>query len=465
MFLATFAAAAASVPTLARAGDDAEQTLLNVFYAGRGLWRVCDRPQCYRTNSDWGADSATNALYLRWNDTHNPHIRTVMTQLLRTAPHYSATCRSAPCAAWSDTAAWDAVALLREGTVTGNERQASVLARSALRFALASRAFTGGACADIPYQVPQPSNLHAKTLETGANAIKAELLLYRATRERQYLNDAVRLYHVARARFLDPRVPLYTVHVIDDGRSCRQVQHRFFASVNGGMIWNGLALWKATGRHFYYDEAIATARAVDLHLSDARNVFSDVQGENDVVEPLVEAMYALAPRQAFARQWIERNAGAALTARAPNGTFARFFDGPHQNQTSIWESNGGLALEIAAAALDPRGTANVRAWHDGTTFARTITALPAAIAFRGSGIVLSGTIGKLCQRAHVHVFIDGRETFDRTGLWQNHSMPEGDSVFFAWRWPKVGHHVIHLVAGDGTRAGREVMRLSVRVHS
>ncbi|HKE37988.1 MAG TPA: glycoside hydrolase family 76 protein, partial [Candidatus Baltobacteraceae bacterium] len=426
--------AAASEATFARAGTDAEQTLLNVFYAGHGLWRVCDRPQCMRTSSDWGADSATNALYLRWSTTHDPHIRTVMTQLLRSAPQYSATCKSAPCAAWSDTAAWDAVAILREGTATGNERRAIALAKAALRFALASRAFAGGACGDIPYQAPQPSRLHAKSLETSSNAIKAYLLLYRATHDRRYIDDAVRTYHIARARFLDPHVRLYTVHVIDGGRACPQVEHRFFASVNGNMIWSGIALWRATGRLFYYDEAIATARAVDAHLSDSRGIFTDIQGENDVVEPLIEAMYALAPRESFARQWIVRNARAALTARARNGTFSRFFDGPSQRQASIWESNGGLALEIAAAALNPHGNATIRAWRDGATFARTITALPAAIPFRGSGVVLSGTIGKFCQAAHVHVFVDGVETFDRTGLWQNHSMPEGDSVFFAWRW-------------------------------
>lgn len=102
-------------------------------------------------------------------------------------------------------------------------------------------------------------------------------------------------------------------------------------------------------------------------------------------------MYALAPSQAFAHAWIERNARAALSVRA--------------------------------------------------TLARTITALPATIPFRGSGIVLSGTIGKLCARAHVHVFIDGVETFDRTGLWQNHSMPED------------------------ARAGVPLMQLRVRVHS
>lgn len=450
---------------MARAGDAAQQTLLGVFYAGRGTWRECDRQDCKRIAGDWGADSATNALYLRWNLTRDTHIRTVMAQLLQSAARYAATCRTAPCGAWSDTAAWDAVAIMREGEVTGNKRQAVALAVPALRFALASHAFAGGACRDIPYQAPQPSALHAKTLETGANAIKASLLLYQTTHERRYLDDASRLYHSARLHFLDPGVPLYTVHVIDDGRACRQVTHRFFASVNGAMIWNGVALSEATRRRFYYDEAIATARAVDARLSDTRGVFTDIQGENDVVEPLVEAMYALAPRQRFARDWIERNARAALTARALDGTFARFFDGPSQNETSIWESNGGLALEIAAAGLDPRGIASVRAWHDGTTFASTITALPATIPFRGSGVVLSGTIGKLCARSHVHVYIDGTQTFDRTGLWQNHSMPEGDSVFFAWRWPKVGRHVIRLVAGDDAQAGIPLMRLKVRVHS
>jgi hypothetical protein len=450
---------------MAAAGDAAEQTLLSVFYAGHGTWRECDRPDCNRLAGDWGADSATYALYLRWNATHAWHIRTVMLQLLQSAPRYSAACQAAPCAAWSDTAAWDAVAVMREGIVTGKKREAVTRAISALRFALASHAFGGGACGDIPYQAPQPSALHAKTLETGANAIKASLLLYQTTHEVRYLVEAARLYHTARVHFLDRRVPLYTVHVIDDGKACRQVTHRFFASVNGDMIWNGMALWKATGRRLYYDEAVATARAVDSRLSDARRVFTDIQGENDVVEPLVEAMYALAQRQAFAREWIERNARAALTARAPDGTFARFFDGPSQSRTSIWESNGGLALEIAAARLNPHGRASVRAWRDGTTFKRTITVLPATISFRGSGVVLSGTIGRLCQKAHVHVFIDGKETFDRTGLWQNHSMPEGDSIFFAWRWPKNGPHVIRLVAGDDAQAGVPLMRLRVRLHT
>lgn len=129
-----------SATTMAGAGDSAEQTLLSVFYAGHGTWRECDRPDCNRVANDWGADSATNALYLRWTVTHSAQIRTVMVQLLKSAPSYTAACQAAPCGAWSDTTAWDAVAIMRERTVTG----------------------TGGACRDIPYQAPQPSALMPK---------------------------------------------------------------------------------------------------------------------------------------------------------------------------------------------------------------------------------------------------------------------------------------------------------------
>src|SRR5207248_10152535 len=120
-----------------------------------------------------------------------------------------------------------------------------------------------------------------------------------------------------RARFLDPQIPLYPVYLLDDGTRCTPLPHRFFGSVTGNMIVNGLLLARATGQPSYRDEAIATARAVAQHLADARGVYADLQAENDIGEPLVEAMYdvAIQARQAFARTWLLRNAAAASAAR------------------------------------------------------------------------------------------------------------------------------------------------------
>ena len=152
-------------------------------------------------------------------------------------------------------------------------------------------------------------------------------------------------------------MPLYSVYVFDDGQRCTQVPHRFFASVNGDMIWSGFQLARITGETRYLNEALATARAVDRYLSDPAGVFADLQAENDIVEPLVEGMFVLAKDgQTFARRWILRNAAAALSARKREGTYGRFFDGPPPRaMTTAWQTNGGFAIEIAAAALAPKG--------------------------------------------------------------------------------------------------------------
>jgi hypothetical protein len=438
---------------------------MRVYFTGTG-WRECNDPSCAATDSDWGADSATYALYLRWKATHDTATAAALDRLLHNAPAYAEPCASAPCPAWSDTPAWDAVAFMREAQALGGDPQAIARAKAALNYVERSQAFAGGACAGVPYQLPQPGKTQIKTLESDANLTKAALLLYGATHDRAYLNDALLRYGDDRTWFFDRQAKLYTVHVLDDGAQCRQVPDRFFASVNGDMIWNGLRLWHYTGQQHFYDEAIATARSIDENLADARGIFVDLQGENDVVEPLVEAMYTLAADEhvAFARGWILGNARAALSARAADGTFERLFDGPPQEKSSIWESNGALSLEIAAGALDPtKEIAFEDVWNDGQNAGETITTLPATIAFDGAGIALSGTISKLCDEGHVHVFIDGVETFDRTGLWQNHSMPGGDSVFFAWRWPDAGHHVISLEPGGDDQVGADVMQLTARV--
>lgn len=460
---------AADVPgagTFAQAAGQAQAALMQVFYTGEGAWRECNAADCRSTDSDWGADSATYSLYLQWTNTHDPSIAQTMAQLLANAPQYPAPCSSAPCPAWSDTPAWDVVAFMRESQVLGNDAQAIARAKAALRYAESSTAFAGGACSGVPFQHAQPNESQIKTLETDANLTKADLLVYEATHERAYLDDALMRYGDDRTWFYDRQAGLYTVHVIDDGAQCRQVADRFFASVNGDMIWNAVHLWRYTGQRHFYDEALLAAQSVDANLSDSRGIFVDLQGENDVVEPLVEAMYDLASQEnvAFARAWIVRNAASALSARAADGTFSRLFDGPAQSTTSIWESNGGIALEMAAGALDPLGHASaLDAWTGGTDIGQTITKLPTTIAFNGSGIALSGTIGQLCTSGHVHVFIDGVETFDRTGLWQNYSMPAGDSVFFAWRWVVPGPHVIRLEPANDAQVGLEVLHLDAVV--
>jgi hypothetical protein len=450
--------------SFAQAGEQAMNTLLHVYYAGQGVWRACNHAACQTSNSDWGDDSATYALYLRWKTRRDPQVPRIMKALEKTAPLYQAPCGGPDnCSSWSDTPEWDAVALMREYDVLGDPN-ALVRAENAYRFTDGSHAYALGACPAIPYQRPYTGEYRLKTLETTSNAIKAAILLYRATHNHLYLQQAIAQYAAARQYFLDPEVPLYTVHVIDDGTNCRQIPHRFFASVNGNMIWNGIALSQLTGSATYYNDAIATAKAVDADLSDSNGVFTDLQGDNDVAEPLVEAMEELAVRQhqAFAKAWILRNATAALASRASDGTFERFFDGPPDRNNSLWESNGGIALEIAASALSPRMSEPLQdGWHRDTQIGAALTSLPATITFDGSAIALVGTIGRQCQASHVRVFIDGVETFDQTGLWQNKAMPDGrqPGVLFAWRWPTSGRHTIVLEPGPDV-ARSNILNLS-----
>jgi hypothetical protein len=453
---ALFLLAVSVLQTFAQAGDTAAATLTTVYYAGNGMWRDCNLASCHAGNQDWGEDSATYTLHLRWTIARDPRLESIASALIRTAPRYPTACTSLPCPSWSDVPEWDAIALMREYEMT-HDPQALTLAQRAFSFVEDARVYAAGACPQILYQVPGGgSSYHLKTLETGANFVKAALLLYTYTHDRGYLALAIRNYGVIRRYFLDPRVPLYSVYVFDDGTRCTQLPHRFFASVNGDMIWSGLSLAAFTGKPEYRTQAIATARAVDELLSDDAGVFADLQAENDVAEPLVEAMYLLATQQheAFAREWILHNAHAAFEERAPDGTFGRFFDGPppQAQSISIWQSNGGLALEIAAAALDPSGTIPaVRDWDSATYRKERVTTLPSTISFSGSGIALIGTMGeRCCEPGHARVFIDGKETFDRTGIWQNKSMTGRvpGTVLFAWRWRTPGHHTLRFEPGE-----------------
>jgi hypothetical protein len=452
--LAASAAAAAPAPrtTYATAGDQALATLLGVYYNGSGLWNECNAPGCNQTSSDWGADSLTYALHLRWQTAADPGIAPVMAALAGSAPTYPNACLLPSCQSWSDQPLWDAIANVREYQVTG-DAQALAKARAAFQFVESADAYALGACPEIRYQQPSGSVNQLKTLETDANAIKAAILLYQATGETAYLSSAVARYGSVRARFLDPGVPLYTVYVFDDGRSCTQVPHRFFASVNGDMIWNGLELSRLTGTHEYLDDALASARAVASKLADPAGVFADLQAENDIVEPLVEAMYALATEAdaPFARAWILTNAAAAISARAPDGSYGRFFDGPAPRAlVTAWQTNGGLALAIAAAALSPEGKAATGSWAGARRVSRS-AGPTATISFTGSGIALLGTLGEsCCEPGHARVFVDGRETLDGTGIWQNKSSSGKripGTVLFAWRWPRAGRHTIRFEPG------------------
>jgi hypothetical protein len=439
--------------TFAAAGRDALATLVGVYYGGNGLWNECDRPNCAQTNTDWGADSLTYALYLRWETTRDTSVVPVMEALSGSAQTYPTQCEQPSCTSWSDVPQWDAIADVREYQVTG-DRSALVKAENAFAFTDNSNAFALGACPDIRYQQPGGGANHLKTLETEANAIKAAILLDETTHTRSYLRFAVARYAQVRSRFLDPEVPLYTTYLFDGGAACSQLPHRFFASVNGDMIWNGLELSLLTGERSYLTQAETTATAVSSRLADGDGVFADLQAENDVEEPLVEAMYVLATDAdwAPAREWILRNAAAALSARAPDGSFGRFFDGPPPKTTvTAWQTNGGLAVEFAASALDPSAeVSDVDVWSSAHTIGRSVGPT-GTIRFTGTGIALLGTLGEpCCEPGHARVFIDGRETFDQTGIWQGKSSLGKSipgTVLFAWRWPRAGTHTIGFASG------------------
>ncbi|MGD0474812.1 MAG: hypothetical protein ABSB70_16580 [Candidatus Velthaea sp.] len=443
--------AAALPPTFESAGDAAAATLKRRFYHAPGRWNMCVPDGCGTAVRDWGADSLAYALYLRWRLAADPDAPAIMNALAQSAPTYDS-CRRGACTMWSDVPMWDAIAAARAYEVTGNP---SALAKARRAFAVVDRsdAFALGACPGIDYQKPSGGNTALKTLETDSNYIKAALLLHHLTHVPAYLTKAKTKYAAVRRFFLDPGVPLYSVYVFDDGSACRQLPKRFFASVNGNMIWNGLALAAQTGSGAYFRDAIGTARAVARYLSDPSGVYANFQAENDVAEPLIEAMADLATveHQAFARRWLLTAAAAAKPAAS--GAYGRFFDGPPPDgPISAWASSGGLALAIVAGALEPGATAPpTQAWAAGHFVRAPIAAASASISFSGRAIALIGAIGDVCCEAgHARVFIDGRETFDRTGIWQNKSssgqrLP--NSVLLSWRWPRSGRHTIAFKPG------------------
>ncbi len=465
--LPTPGVAPTSGPTFNGAGNKAASTLVHVYYAGHGKWRSCDVSNCGAANIDWGDDSLTYALAIRESTTSSSKLVPVFQALTKTARRYRAPCTQAPgCTLLSDRPEWDSVALAEDYEVT-KDPAALTKSETAFNAVAGSQVYSLGACPSILYQKAGGGPTHAKTLESQANAIRAALMLYAATHTSSYLDYAIAAYNAARTYFLDPELPLYTVYVMDDGHTCTQVPHRFFASVNGLMIWNGVQLFQQTGDASYLQQAVATGQAVDSSLSDSRGIFADMQAENDVGEPLVEGMLALATHgQGFATDWILRNASAALSERTRDGSFGRFFDGPKPTTTvTAWQTNGGLALEIAAAMLAPNNSVNPqRPWSQAKHVQRQITRLPSSLRFRGSGIALIGTLGdQCCTLGHARVIIDGQETVDETGIWQNKDSGRRqipNTVLFAWRWPSAGKHRLRFLPGTfDTKEGGAYLHL------
>jgi hypothetical protein len=442
----------AAQATFARLAAEASATLENAWFAGSG-WREC-LDGCHVASADWGADSLSYALYLRWKTARDARAPALASALLARLPRYGPACRTSSCGQWSDVPMWDAIAALRLGEVADQSGLGIELARRAFATVDATRAYARGACPQISYQRPFGRRGGLKTLETDSNYVKAALLLYRATGEHIYFDKAAERYAAIRRHFFESPRALYTVYVFDDGAHCTPLPGRAFASVNGNMIWNGLELAARSGDATYRAQALATARSVVKNLSDGAGIFEDLQAENDIVEPLVEAMLRLAQEEdaAFARAWIMRNARSAALARRPDGSFGRFFGGPvPPGQVTAWQTNGGFALATAAAALLPDGDLGGARPHETRYVALGSGGLGTRLRVRGDAVALIGTLGeRCCEPGHARVFIDGRETFDRTGIWQNKSssgraLPQ--TILFAWRWNGDGTHVLEFRPG------------------
>ncbi len=445
--------------TYASIGDQALAAMTHDFYAN-GRWKSCIA--CRAGNLDWGDDAMTYALWFRWAvHNHDSGVIPDLEALAGTAPAYRLPCPQASgCGQWSDVPLWDSIALGREYEATGST-SATILAKETAAFEVVDGAVSSiyafGACPSIHYQQPGGGHNRLKTLETDSNYIKAALLLYRYTHDSSYLIKAETEYAAVRRYFLDPSLALYSVYVFDDGSTCRQVRGRFFASVNGNMIDNGITLAADTGNTSYLKDAIGTGQAVAQNLSDARGVFTDLQAENDIVEPLIEGMYDLAAAegQSFAANWLQAAASASASSLKSTGAYSRMFDGPaNQGTITIWQTNGGYALAFADAALNPTGTpATLAAWAGATRHSASITtsSLPASITFTGTGIALIGTLGEhCCEAGHARVFIDGVETTDTTGIWQDKSssgLTIPNTVLFAWRWPSSATHTVTIYPG------------------
>lgn len=445
----------------AKLARSAITVLANRYYTGAGTWNMCVPAICNVSNYDWGADSLTYSLYFDWQLTRDPQVAAIMTALAGTAREYDVTGSD-----WSDAPEWDAVADIREHQVT-HDQVALTKAQAAFDVvdSVDAASFATGHCPSIDYQRPNGGHKKLKTLETDSNYVKAAILLYQVTGTPSYLAKARQKYLAVRNYFLSDRSALYTAYVRDTGRRCNQKRGQYFASANGNMIWAGAELARLTGAKSFLAQAIATARAVGRYLCDYVKVFSEPQVDNDVVEPLVEAMYLLArsDHQLFARDWLLGAASAAAGDRTLYGTYGRMPDGPPPTApVTAWQVNGGISLMIAAAKLDPHGLpADPWFWRK-AAFVPHDVSLPAdgtgqvRVPISGRAIAIVGTLGEAscCHPGHAQVYIDGRRMFNRIGIWQGKFSGKqllAGSILFAWRWPEPGKHTITIAPATRTK--------------
>lgn len=428
-------------------------TLESEFYNGNGEWRMCVPAICNTKNRDWGADNLTYTIWLRWGLTHDPRLLPVLRRLGQTAMTWVPGAYGS-----SDEMMWDSVAQAREYQATGDP---AFLAKSETAFARINSpaengVFATGACPAIDYQWANGKrDAGTKTLETDSNYVKAALLLFRLTGNRGYLTDAEAKYGAIRSYFLTRGTALYTVFVIDNGSTCRQVPGLYLGSVNGNMIWAGSTLAHDTGNRIYLDQAIATARSMQAHLHDGAGIYTGLLSDIDVNEPLIEAMYnlATADHQAFARHWLLSTAAAASGDMNASGEFGRFLDGPPPTgEVTSWQLNGGVAVMAAAASLVPDAVPPDPGYWSHATLVpdrRQLAAgQPVRITFTGRAIAIMGTLGDVCCiMGHAQVTVDGAAPFSRVGIWQNRTSASRklpDQVLFAWRWPTSGRHTIEV---------------------
>ncbi len=226
--------------TFALAGTLATDTLLKRFSTGRGSWALCSPSLCGSADQDWGADSLTYTLALRERTRPAPALLRTLAQLALAAPRYPAACSGRSCVGWSDVPSGmrsPSRASTRPHTSRGPSRRRRRPSRSSRTrpCTRAVRALRSGTSS------PTEAANDLKTLETDGNAIKAALLLYARAARRRIPRDrraplcgGPKLLSRPRGRRSTP------TYVFDNGAHCAQLPHRFFASGNGNMIWNGV---------------------------------------------------------------------------------------------------------------------------------------------------------------------------------------------------------------------------------
>jgi hypothetical protein len=444
-------------------GGRASSAALQQLWFADGGWKLCLAAGCPSAKSGSGAAALTFAAYFAWMPQNggDASYAPLMDKIGASIPVPAAPCVDSTCRVRSDVPMWNAVALLR--TYDKNERVNPGLekASSVLDSFDRSSAYFKGACPEIPYLEPFGGKSKLKALATDSNYAKAALSVAHYTGKDVYLDRGERRYLAARKYYFDPKAGLYTAYLIDDGKHCTQVPHRFLASVNGNMIYSAYVLFASQRGTVYQQQASGVARTAVAKLSDARGVLANLQDEDDTADPLFEAMFVLANywNMDFARAWIARNAAAAEGARREDGSIGRFLDGPPPaGGVTAWQTSGGFAATLAAQALQPGEVlpSPGPGWKTAKFVRLGAQTTPQTIRFTGSGIALRGTLGDPCCPGGARVFIDGVETFDHTGIRQSYS-PAGkipNAILFAWQWPVAGKHEIKLEADSPAGAAQ-----------